>query len=127
MFAIGNKSDLDPDGTFASLARESVPAGISFHAVSAEHGTGLEDLRALLFRSLERIRIYAKEPGKKPDLEKPFVLKRGATVHALALAVHKEVAERIKYARIWGAARFEGQQVDRDHVLSDRDVVELHS
>ena len=48
-------------------------------------------------------------------------------IHALALAVHKEVAERIKYARIWGAARFEGQQVDRDHVLSDRDVVELHS
>jgi len=127
VFAIGNKRDLDPDGTFVSLAREAVPGGIPFHAVSAEHGTGLEDLRPLLFRSLDRIRIYAKEPGKKPDLERPFVLKRGATVHALALAVHKEVAERVKYARIWGAARFDGQQVDRDHVLADRDVVELHS
>ena len=48
-------------------------------------------------------------------------------MHALALAVHKELAERVKYARIWGAARFDGQQVDREHVLCDRDVVELHS
>ncbi len=126
-FAIGNKCDLDRDGTFAALAREAIPSGIPFHPVSAEHGTGLEELRARLFGALDRIRIYAKEPGKKPDMEKPFVLRRGATVHALALAVHKEVAEHVKYARIWGAARFDGQQVDRDHVLSDRDVVELHS
>lgn len=125
--AIGNKCDLDRDGTFAALAREAIPAGIPFYPVSAEHGRGLEELRAHLFRALDRIRIYAKEPGKKPDMEKPFVLRRGATVQALALAVHKELAERVKYARIWGAARFDGQQVDKDHVLSDRDVVELHS
>jgi ribosome-interacting GTPase 1 len=125
-FVLGNKCDLDPDQTFASLAREALPSGLPFRHVSAEHGTGLEDLRAALFRELDRIRIYAKEPGKKPDLEKPFVLKRGATVQALALAVHKELAERVKFARIWGAARFDGQQVDKDHVLSDRDVVELH-
>jgi len=82
----------------------------------------------VLFLALDRIRIYAKEPGKKPDMEKPFVLKRGTTVQALALAVHKELAERVTYARIWGsAALFDGQQVDRDHVLTDRDVVELHS
>jgi len=128
VFAIGNKCDLDPDGTFASLARESLPPELPFHLVSAEHGTGLEELRARLFEALGRIRIYAKEPGKKPDLERPFVLKRGATVQALALAVHKELAERVTYARIWGGtARFDGQQVDRDHTLSDREVVELHA
>ena len=126
-FVIGNKCDLDPDGTFVSLVREAIPSGVPLFPVSAEHGTGLEDLRAVLFRQLDRIRIYSKEPGKKPDLEKPFVLRRGATVQALALAVHKELAERIKYARIWGTARFDGQQVDKDHVLADRDVVELHS
>ncbi|TMQ54486.1 MAG: TGS domain-containing protein [Candidatus Eisenbacteria bacterium] len=127
VIAIGNKRDLDPDETFAVLARGSIPPGITFHSVSAEHGAGLEDLRPTLFERLACIRIYAKEPGKKPDLEKPFVLKRGATVRALALAVHKELGERVKYARIWGTARFDGQQVDRDHVLSDRDVAELHS
>src|SRR5439155_21215687 len=118
VLAVGNKCDLDPDGTFAALARDSIAPGLAFHSVSAEHGAGLEDLRPVLFRRLGRIRIYAKEPGRKPDLEKPFVLKHGATVQALALAVHKELAERVKYARIWGAARFDGEQVDRGHVLS---------
>ena len=122
-----NKSDLDPDGTFTALAREAAGPEASFFAVSAEGGTGLEALRRTLFERLHRIRIYAKEPGKKPDLERPFVLRRGATVHDLALAVHKEIAERLRYARIWGSARFDGQQVDRDHALADRDVVELHS
>lgn len=123
----GCKCDLDPDGTFTELAREVAGADLPFFPVSSEHGTGLEALRATLFDLLERIRIYAKEPGKKPDMERPFVLHRGATVHDLALAVHKEIAERLKYARIWGSARFDGQQVDREHVLSDRDVVELHA
>ncbi|HVP14646.1 MAG TPA: TGS domain-containing protein, partial [Terriglobales bacterium] len=88
---------------------------------------GLEELRATLFAELGRIRIYAKEPGKKPDRERPFVLPQGATVHDLARAVHKDIAEHLRFARIWGHARFEGQQVDRDHVLADRDVVELHA
>ena len=51
----------------------------------------------------------------------------GATVHDLALQVHKDIAARLKYARLWGSAKFEGQQVDREHVLNDRDVVELHA
>jgi hypothetical protein len=123
-----NKCDLDDgDGTFAGLVREAVGTDLPFFAVSAERGTGLEDLRATLFGLLEKIRIYAKEPGKKADMERPFVLARGATVHDLARTVHKEIAERLRYARIWGAARFDGQQVDRDHALSDRDVVELHA
>src|SRR6266850_6728728 len=47
--AIGNKRDLDPDETFAALARGSIPPGITFYSVSAEHGAGLEDLRPTLF------------------------------------------------------------------------------
>jgi ribosome-interacting GTPase 1 len=122
-----NKVDLDPDGTFVALARAAVGDGAPCVAVSAEHGTGLEALRRTLFERLERIRIYAKEPGHKPDLERPFVLPRGATVQQLARAVHKELAERLRFARIWGSGRFDGQQVDRDHPLADRDVVELHA
>ena len=126
LVALG-KRDLDPEGTFAELALETLgPVGPVFR-VSAETGEGLEELRRALFVELGRIRIYSKEPGKKPDVERPFVLGRGATVHDLALHVHKEVAERLRFARIWGSAKFEGQQVDRDHVLADRDVVELHA
>jgi len=122
-----NKSDQDPDGTFAELARASAGGYLPALRVSAEHGHGLEDLRGRLFRELGRIRIYAKEPGHKPDFARPFVLDAGATVHDLAQTVHKEIAEHLRFARVWGHARFDGQQVDRDHVLSDRDVVELHA
>jgi uncharacterized protein len=126
--ALGNKCDLDDDGTFAALARQTVGPGLPFLSVSSLRGDGLESLRPLLFRELKRIRVYSKEPGHKPDLGKPFVLPEGATVLDLARAVHKEIAERLKFARLWGSnARFDGQQVDRHHVLLDRDVVELHA
>ena len=37
----------DPDGAFAALVREAVGADLPFFAVSAERGTGLEELRAI--------------------------------------------------------------------------------
>ena len=126
MIALGNKCDLD-DGTFAELAREAIGKDLPFYAVSALSGAGLDELRTLLYRELRRVRVYAKEPGKKPDLAAPFVLPVGATVHDLAERVHKDVAAALRFARIWGHAKFDGQQVDRHHVLADRDVVELHS
>jgi uncharacterized protein len=127
VLVIGNKVDRDSDGTCAALAREVAGADLPFHGVSAEHGQGLEELRPELFGRLGRIRIYAKEPGKKPDLERPFVLERGATVRDLAKAIHKEIADHLKFARVWGSVRLGGQQVDREHVLTDRDVVEIHA
>jgi len=127
VLAVANKCDLDFDGGLAPRAREQLGMDLPFFAVSAEQGMGLDDLRRALFVELRRIRIYAKEPGKKPDLARPFVLRHGATVQDLALHVHKDIAARLKYARLWGSAKFEGQQVDRDHVLNDRDVVELHA
>ncbi len=50
-----------------------------------------------------------------------------ATVHDLAVLVHREMADRLKFARVWGHAQFEGQQVDRHHELFDQDVIELHA
>ena len=126
VLALGNKSDLD-DGTFAELAREAIGRDLPFLPVSALSGQGLDELRPLLYRELKRVRVFAKEPGKKPDLAAPFVLPEGATVHDLAERVHKDVALALRFARIWGHAKFDGQQVDRHHVLADRDVVELHT
>ncbi len=123
-----NRCDEDPDGTFVALARETVADALPVFPLSAARGDGLDALRPVLFAELHRIRVYTKEPGHKPDLGRPFVLRQGATVDDLAALVHKDLAARLKFARIWGAhARFEGQQVDRHHALEDRDVVELHA
>jgi len=124
--AVLNKSDLDGDGTLIELVREVLDPSWPVHVVSAATGAGLDGLREALWCDLDRIRIYAKEPGHKADHQRPFVLDRGATVEQLAHVVHHELAEHLKFARIWGHAAFDGQQVDRHHPLHDGDVVELH-
>src|SRR5579883_1990913 len=110
-------SKLDADG--AGVRLEILP-------VSAETGAGLETLRRELFGVLRVIRVYTKAPGRRADRSVPFVLPRGATVADACAAVHKDFVERLKYARIWGARTFEGQMVQREHVLDDGDVIELH-
>ena len=94
--------------------------------VSAKTGHNFDVLKQTLFTSLEIIRVYTKAPGKEQDLSSPFVLKRGAKMEDLASKIHKDFFEKLKYARIWGKHVYDGQMVQRDHVLHDGDVVEIH-
>jgi hypothetical protein len=94
--------------------------------VSATTGRGLETLRRAIFGLLHVVRVYSKIPGKKAERASPFALKRGSTVLDMAKAVHKDFSEKLQYARVWNAAGLEGLRVNRDHVLADEDVVELH-
>jgi uncharacterized protein len=95
--------------------------------VSAITGRNLEQLKHLIFKNLDIIRVYAKPPGKEADLERPFALKRGSTVIDLAGKVHRDFLEKMKSARVWGSTAFAGQTVPRDYVLQDGDIVELRS
>jgi ribosome-interacting GTPase 1 len=95
-------------------------------AVSAVSGRGLESLRRAVFGLLRVVRVYSKIPGKKAEKDAPFTLKIGSTVMDMAKAVHKDFSEKLQYARVWNAAGLDGLRVNRDHVLSDEDVVELH-
>jgi ribosome-interacting GTPase 1 len=95
--------------------------------VSAETGEGLEDLGRWLTSHLGVVRVYTKIPGQPPDMTRPFTVRRGATVHDVARLVHKDVARTLKYARVWGTASFDGQQVGPEHSVVDGDVLELHS
>lgn len=94
--------------------------------VSATTGRNLEALKSALYDGLEIIRVYSKAPGKEPDFKEPFVLKKGDTVEVFAAKVHQDFARNLKTARVWGQNVYDGQMVQRDHVLSDRDVVELN-
>ncbi len=70
------------------------------------------------------IRVYTKQPGKPPDMTSPFTCPVGSTLVEMPALVHRDFAEKLKSARIWGTGVFDGQTVDRDHVLHDKDVVE---
>ena len=124
---IANKSDLDPDPEEVKILEELL--GLRFPALtmSAKTGDGIEDLGSFLFRALGIVRVYTKTPGKPKDTDKPFTVRRGGTVLDVAGLVHKDIANSLKFARMWGDEVFDGQQVGPDHLVSDGDLVELHS
>lgn len=94
--------------------------------ISTDTGYKLDEFKQAVFEALDIIRVYSKAPGKEYDRSAPFVIKQGTVLSEFAGKVHKDFAENLKTARIWGSsADFEGQMVSRDHVLADEDVVEL--
>ena len=123
---IANKSDLDPDPGEVETLEELLGLRYPALTVSAKTGDGLDLLGAFLFRALEIVRVYTKTPGKPADNDKPFTVRRGGTVLDVARLVHKDIAEGLKFARMWGTEVFDGQQVGPDHVVVDGDLVELH-
>ena len=129
---VGNKLDLpgaeENLAALRDLLGETLAGGWAapMLAASAETGAGLETFKRAVFDLLEVIRVFSKAPGKKPDSAAPYVLKRGSTVLDLATHVHKDFATQLKFARLWGRGKFEGQMVHRDYVLTDGDILELH-
>jgi ribosome-interacting GTPase 1 len=123
---VGNKADADGAAERLEVLRELYGEEFPIVTVSARTGAGLEEFRRAVWDFLDVIRAYTKVPGKKPDLNQPFVLPRGSTVLDLASAIHKDFVEGLKFARIWGVDAHDGQTVARDHVLHEGDVLELH-
>jgi hypothetical protein len=96
-------------------------------AVSALKKENLEELKRALFDVSEIIRVYSKPPGKEPDISTPFTIPKGSTIIDLASFIHKDFLFHLKYARVWGSAKFDGQRVEKNHILKDRDIVELNA
>lgn len=124
---IASKIDLLPKweeelAAFRELTGYAYPA----RGVSVESGAGLDELGPWLYDRLGIVRVYTKAPGRPPDRERPFTLRRGGTVADLAALIHKDLARNLRFARLWNDAA-EGRQVGRDHRLADGDIVELHT
>lgn len=122
-----NKYDLDEDDVLMSEFRKNSKTDLEIIPVSAETGAGLEDLKIKIFEKMAILRVYSKIPGRPADMNAPYVLPVGSTVQEVARTVHKDFQENLKYARIWGSERFDGQMVQRDYVVHDKDVIELHT
>ena len=120
-----NKCDLDTDSELETLIREMLQTDLLLLPVSAFTGFGLDAIADTIFRLLHIVRIYSKEPGKEPDMVAPFTAPIGVTVEEFARIIHKDLFEHMKSARVWGSAKFDGQVVHRDHILKDKDIVEI--
>ena len=126
MLIIGNKNDLDSSGDSWSRLNSRYNAKFPTISVSCTESNSLQDLKKVIFKALEIIRVHTKSPGQKPDLTDPIILKRGSTVKEAAEDIHKDFKSKLKYAVVWGSGKFDGQRVSQEHVLQDNDIIELH-
>jgi len=123
---LANKNDDENTQENYEIFRELLDDDWPMISISVTRGRNLDEMKQTLIHRLEIIRVYSKAPGKEADLSSPFVLKRGSTIEDFAGKVHKDFTNQLKIAKVWGAAVFDGQMVQRDHILQDGDIVELH-
>jgi ribosome-interacting GTPase 1 len=123
---IANKIDLPGAAERLEVLRDMFGTLFPIHVISAEQGNGMEELRAVIYKFLDVIRVYTKKPGKPADMTSPYTCPHGSTVSDLAAQIHRDLADTFKSARLWGTGVFDGQPVQRDHVLHDKDILELH-
>jgi len=121
-----NKLDSPEAGENLELLEEVNEDGLVVVPVCAQLGKGIPELERAVWTLLDIVRIYSKIPGKKPDMKKPFVVPRGSTVLDVARQIHREFGDNMKSARVWGSGKFDGQVVDREHIVEDGDVLEIH-
>ncbi len=124
---IANKLD-SPQAEEKLRELESFVKGrIPIIPVSCKNKVGLNKIGAEIFKVLDIIRVYTKEPGNKEFSKTPFVLKRGMTILDLAKQIHTELYERFAYAKVWSKRLpFTPQKVGSSFTLEDGDIVEIH-
>jgi small GTP-binding protein len=126
---VGNKTDAAGAQEREAIVREIYANRFQMTTVSAT-GTSVQEIerfKRVVYDFLDVVRVYTKAPGKKPDFNDPYVVDRGSTVLDVAEKVHREFVENLKYARIWGEGKADGIMVPRDFVISEGDVLELHT
>jgi hypothetical protein len=123
---VANKKDLSGTEEAYEQFRQRYGALYPCIAISSLKKENIEELKRVIFAVSGIIRVYSKPPGKEPDLAHPFTIPARSTILDLAEIIHKDFTANLKYARIWGSAKFDGQRVDKKYVLQDRDIVEFH-
>lgn len=123
---VANKIDVEDAQDRLEIVQEMFANRFPIQTVSLETMENFEELRNKLFDFLQVIRVYTKQPGKPADMTSPFTCPINSNVETLAGLVHKDFLEKLKSARIWGHGVHDGQSVGREHILHDKDIVELH-
>ncbi len=123
---VGTKSDLPNAAQHLQELCSLVDSQFRVIAVSTLSAAGLGGLGRALFEGLNIVRVYTKKPGQPIKKDLPYVLPAGSTVTDVARAIHKDLAERFAYARVWGSSEFPGQRVERNYIVHDGDLLEFH-
>jgi len=123
---VATKMDLEKSAAGLAWLQKRFEPGIQVLGLSAMGDSDFTQLGRALFDLNRIIRVYSKTPGKNADKSTPHILHRGDCLMDFARVVHKDFAEKLRYAKAWGEGMFDGQRIQRDQELSDGFVVELH-
>ncbi len=125
---IANKLDVKDAEANLKRLQAHVAGKLPIIAVSCEQKQGLEQVGEALFKTMDIIRIYTKEPGTKLASANPFTLKKGATLQDLAKNIHGDFLKDFAFARVWAKRLpFSPQKAGLTFVLDDGDIVEIHT
>jgi ribosome-interacting GTPase 1 len=124
---IGNKADLKEAQENCRDFLNKFSKIYPILCISSKENLNLDPLKREIFAILDTVRAYTKAPGKTADLDDPVILPKGSTVLDFASQIHKDFVQKLKFARIWGREKYDGQMVQRDYVLRDGDIIELHT
>ena len=124
---VANKADVEVSRKSLGVLEAYVNGKLPIVAVSCLKNFGLKKLGETLFKTLNLIRVYTKEPNQKEPSKKPFILKKGATVYDLAKNIHSDFSKKFAFAKVWANRLvFSPQKVGASFVLEDKDIVEIH-
>jgi ribosome-interacting GTPase 1 len=125
---IANKTDTQNAEDNLKSLQAYVNGKMSIIAVSCQTRIGLKKLGAALFKKMDIIRVYTKEPNEREYSKKPFILRRNATVSELAKNIHSDLTEKFSFARVWAKRlTYSPQKVGSSFVLEDGDIAEIHT
>ena len=95
--------------------------------ISAQNNVNMDRLKEMIFEKLDLMRLHMKEMGKDADMEEPMIIKKGSTIKDVCNKLHKDFVVKFKFSRVWGpSSKFPGQKFNLDHVLKDKDILEIH-
>jgi ribosome-interacting GTPase 1 len=118
--------DSKPSGERLEVLRDDYAGEFPVAGVSNATNEGIADLTGAIFAMLEVVRVYTKPPGKPASMKDPVILPRGSTVLDAAKQIHKDFASKMRFTRKWGKGAFDGQRVEKTHVVEDGDILEFH-
>jgi small GTP-binding protein len=83
--------------------------------ISAEKGSGIEELVELIWKDLKFVTVYLIKPAEDVDSGSPIIMKNGQTLKDVAVKIGPDFAASKKLVKIWGpGAKFPGQEVSFD-------------
>jgi len=91
--------------------------GVTLAARQAEFGTDRIQKKGLTDKARILTMDYRQIPKERWNK---------ITVLEMAESIHKDFAHQLKFARIWGSGKFDGQRVQRDYVVQENDIIEIH-